>query len=81
MIIFVRDLILSGGKTIVLLGALSSLFLALGYLFAPKLIQGLSSTVNRIFEIDDWLLGHRVFVGTLFLIVAFVLSMTLYFIR
>lgn len=81
MLVFVRELILSSGRTIVFLGALSSLFLGLGYLFAPEIVKGLDTTVSRIFDIDDWMLVHRIFAGTIFLLVAFVLAITLYFIR
>lgn len=81
MLIFVRELILSSGKTIMMVGVLVSLFLAIGYLFAPGMLKNLSGSVNRIFEIDDWMLGHRIFVGFIFLLVAIALSVTLYFVR
>ena len=81
MLVFVRELILSGGRTIMVIGVLSSLFLAIGYLFAPEMLKRLSGSVNRILEIDQWLLGHRVFVGVIFLLVAIMLSVTLYFVE
>lgn len=81
MLIFVRELILSGGKTIMMLGALAALFLAIGYLFVPGMLKSLSGSVNRIFELDSWMLGHRIFMGLVFLFVAVALSITLYFVR
>jgi len=78
---FVRELILSGGRSVMTLGILASLFLAFGYLFAPNILKGISGSVNRIFEIDQWMLGHRIFVGIIFLIVSIVLAGTLYIVR
>jgi len=77
----VKVLILSGGRTIMMLGVLSSIFLAVGYLFVPGMLKSLSSSVNRIFEIDQWMLGHRVFVGVLFLLVTVVLVGTLILVK
>jgi hypothetical protein len=81
MIELVKVLILSAGRTILMIGVLASLFLGIGYLFAPGTIKGLSGSFNRIFEIDDWMLGHKLFVGILFLLIAFILVGTLYMTR
>ncbi|MFC1767190.1 hypothetical protein ACFLZ2_01365 [Candidatus Margulisiibacteriota bacterium] len=81
MLILVKELILSGGRTIMVLGALASLFLAIGYLFAPNMLKSMSGSVNRIFEIDQWMLGHRLAAGIVFLLVAVVLIGTLYSVK
>jgi len=81
MVELVKVLILSAGRTAIMLGVLASLFLAIGYLLFPGMIKGLSGTVNRIFEIDDWMLGHKLFVGVLFLLISIVLIGTLYFVK
>jgi hypothetical protein len=70
---FVRDLILSAGKTIVLLGCLSSLVLAVGYLFLPEILKSISKPVNQLFSIEDWLFVNRVLAGVTFAVVALVL--------
>ena len=59
MMVFVRDLILSAGRTIVLIGALVSLLLAAGYLFIPNLLKAISSPVNKLFSVDEWLYVNR----------------------
>lgn len=81
MIELVKVLILSGGRTVIMIGVLASLFLGIGYLGIPQMLKGLSGSVNRIFEIDDWMLAHRVFMGVLFLLIACALAGTLYFVR
>lgn len=81
MVELVKVMILSAGRTAIMVGILASLFLALGYLIAPGMVKGLSGSVNRIFEIDDWMLGHKLFVGILFLLVAIVLTGTLILVK
>jgi len=81
MVEFVKVLILSAGRTIMIIGVLASLFLSLGYLLAPGMIKGLSGSVNRIFEIDDWMIGHKLFVGILFMLITIVLAGTLIYIK
>lgn len=78
-ILLVRELILSTGRSVIILGTLSSFFLAIGYLFAPQLLTKLSEPISRALTIDDWLLGHRIFVGLIFLIIGVALTATLYF--
>jgi hypothetical protein len=77
--LLVRELILSTGRTVIILGILSSFFLAIGYLVAPKLLTKLSEPISRALTIDDWLLGHRIFVGMIFLMIGIALSLTLYY--
>ncbi len=81
MMELVKVLILSGGRTVIVLGILASLFLGIGYLFAPSMLKGLSGSVNKIFEIDDWMLGHRIFMGIIFLLVVCALVGILYICR
>jgi len=81
MMEFVKTLIISGGTTIVALGILASLFLAIGYLGAPGILKGIDQSCDRIFDIDDWLLGHRIFMGLLFVLIAVALSGILYISR
>ncbi len=78
---FVKTLILSGGRTIIMLGVLSALLLALGYLFAPDTLKGVGKTLNRMFFIDDWMFLHRVSVGLLFLICTLIMAFTLYSVK
>lgn|GEM_PF-2627386 len=79
--IFVRDLILSAGKTIVLIGGLVSVLLAIGYLFAPNILKGISNPVNKLFSVDEWLYVHRFVVGLIFLIITVILFGVLFFVR
>ena len=78
---FFKDLVLSSGKTLILLGILASLFLAFGYIFLPEMLKRLSGSVSRIFELDEWLLANRLVVGIIFLLVCLALSYTLFFVR
>lgn len=81
MVELVKVLILSGGRTVIMIGILASLFLGIGYLAIPQMLKGLSGSVNRIFEIDDWMLGHRIFMGLVFLLIACALIGTLYLVK
>jgi hypothetical protein len=78
---FVKDLILSAGKTIVLIGALVSLLLTIGYLFFPNLLKSISRPVNQLFTVDEWLYVNRILVGAIFAIVTLVLFGVLVLVR
>jgi hypothetical protein len=75
---FVKEIILSGGRTILMMGVLSALFITLGFLFAPETLKGLGKTLNRIFDIDDWMMMHRISAGIVFLICTIIMALTLY---
>ncbi len=79
--IVVRELILSGGRTIVFIGALASLLLTLGYLFFPQALSRLGGSVNKLFTVDEWMIVHRVVVGVIFLIITVMLGAVLLFVR
>ena len=81
MVELVKVLIISGGRTVVVLGVLASLFLSIGYLFAPGMMKGLSGAFNQIFEIDDWMLAHRIALGVLFILVTVFLLGILYLVK
>lgn len=79
--IVVRELILSGGRTIVLVGAVASLLLTLGYLFSPAALSKLGAPVNKLFSVDEWLIVHRIIVGAIFLIITVMLFSVLLFVK
>jgi len=79
--IVVRELILSGGRTIIFLGALASLLLTLGYLFFPQALSRAGGSVNKLFTVDEWLLVHRVVVGVVFLLITVMLTGILLFVK
>ena len=81
MTLFVRDLILSAGKTIVFIGSLISFLLAVGYLAFPDLLKSISGSVNRLFVVDEWLYVNRMVVGIVFLVVAVILFGVLIFVK
>jgi len=81
MTIFIRELILTAGRTIVFIGGLISLLLSIGYLFAPSLLSSISKPVNQLFSADEWLLVNRILVGICFAIVTIVLFSVLIFVK
>ena len=78
---FVKEMILSGGRTIIMMGVVSALLLGIGYLFAPETLKGIGKTLNRMFNIDDWMLMHRISAGILFIIMMMIMAYTLYSIK
>jgi hypothetical protein len=78
---FMKDLILSGGKTILMMGILCSLLLAIGYLFTTDMLMGISKTLNRMFNIDDWMIIHRVAAGIVFILITLMLAYVLYSVK
>jgi hypothetical protein len=81
MVGFVREMILSAGRTIIFIGAIISLLLAVGYLAVPELLKSMSKPVNQLFDIESWLYSNKMVVGVIFAVITLVLFSVLLLVK